>query len=573
MKSMSFSLLACLGLLCLPGLVSAETLRNAGVLGNSGEQGATLVRFGAKTASGLGVVYDRYGSMWDRAGTGVLNRYAVDGRQLATYAIAPGGSSGERDTITLVGDVVMLKLGKKLYTLPVSAPSGTAPTLLPVDVTRLSFNTHDGWAAAANGNAVFLVNATGEKRDVVTVESPVEDIDIGPEGGIYARVKGQMVRVDPAASADQRGPWPSPGERPQWLADHWYASAWHGTIRRFTPDFSPDPGVVLGGASGSFIGYVEGNHEMNNARGLAHLGGNLFAASGIEGGIHLLEWNEADQRFTIIRRISSLPVCKALAIDSKGRVWNNGGVWDWSDGPDAPVKNSVPGADEPGLFGASMLAGDVLVSPGVRWGRPVLYVGKLDGPAGLSGNVDELTKTLVASTVVTVDKRLTVVVVDPTGRGVSFFIGSDGKASGKAVEVALQGALPLKAITSLASLGADTLLAGADGQVIEFTRQAGVWSETRRWRLWDDGEDSHFGGVIYLTASEGRLWVADTDRQRVLCFDAATRKPVATFGVTDQAGGDLSALNRPQVLAANGRRGVVFDAGNQRLIQLELSGK
>ena len=572
MKLSRFSLLACLGLLCLPAAAPAETLRNAGVLGNSGEQGATLVRFGGKTASGLGVVYDdRTGSLWDRAGAGALNRYAVDGRQLATYPLAAGGNATERDTAVLLGDVVMLKLGKKLYTLPVSAPSGDAPTLLPVEATRLSFNTHDGWAAAANGNAVFLVNAAGEKRDVATVESPVDDIDIGPEGGIYARVKGQMVRVDPAAPADRRGPWPSPGERPQWLADHWYASAWHGTIRRFGADFSPDPGVVLGGASGSFIGYVEGNHEMNNARGLAHLGGNLFAASGIEGGVHLLEWSEADQRFTIIRRISALPACKALAIDSKGRVWNNGGVWDWSDGPDAPVKNSVPGADEPGLFGASMLAGDVLVSPGVRWGKAVLYVGKLDGPAGLSGNVDELTKTLVASTVTTVDRKLTVLVVDPAGRGVTFTIGSDGKASGKAGELTLKGALPLKAITSLASLGADTLLAAADGQVVEFARESGVWRETLRWRQWGEGDDAHFGGAIYLAATEGRLWVADTERQRVLCFDAATRKPVATFGVPDQAGGDLSGLSRPQVLAANGRRAVVYDAGNQRLVRLELA--
>ena len=53
-----------------------------GVLGNSGEQGAGLVRFGEQGARGIGVAVDRFGSLWDRAGKGVLNRYASDGRSL-----------------------------------------------------------------------------------------------------------------------------------------------------------------------------------------------------------------------------------------------------------------------------------------------------------------------------------------------------------------------------------------------------------------------------------------------------------------------------------------------------------
>src|SRR5438128_12694 len=85
-------------LLASASSANAETLRCFGVLGNSGEQGSTLVRFGEKPAAGMGVVFDRWGSLWDRAGEGVLNRYAPDGRLLASYRVAPSGSMLERDT-------------------------------------------------------------------------------------------------------------------------------------------------------------------------------------------------------------------------------------------------------------------------------------------------------------------------------------------------------------------------------------------------------------------------------------------------------------------------------------------
>ena len=68
----------------------AASLKCEGVLGNSGEQGAALVRFGTEPAKGMGVAYDRFGSLWDRGGAGVLNRYALDGRLLRTYRIRKG---------------------------------------------------------------------------------------------------------------------------------------------------------------------------------------------------------------------------------------------------------------------------------------------------------------------------------------------------------------------------------------------------------------------------------------------------------------------------------------------------
>ena len=69
--------------------LQAEELHCTGILGNSGEQGTDLVRFNAsKPATGLGVVADRYGALWNRGGAGVLNRYGADGRLLASYRIS-----------------------------------------------------------------------------------------------------------------------------------------------------------------------------------------------------------------------------------------------------------------------------------------------------------------------------------------------------------------------------------------------------------------------------------------------------------------------------------------------------
>ena len=89
MKRLSF-LLAASSAWLLHTTVFAAELRNAGILGNSGEQGATLVRFGEKPAMGLGVVLDPQGGLWDRGGDGALNRYALDGRLLGSWKIPPG---------------------------------------------------------------------------------------------------------------------------------------------------------------------------------------------------------------------------------------------------------------------------------------------------------------------------------------------------------------------------------------------------------------------------------------------------------------------------------------------------
>ncbi len=568
---MKLLLFCCAILTALP--LTAQSLRNAGILGNSGEQGATLVRFAEKQTVGMGVVYDRFGTLWDRAGDGRLNRYAPDGRLLGSWDIPPRKPTHLSDSIILIGDTLLFSQERKLYTFPIDATADTKPKLLPVEVTQLSINSHNGWVAAARDGEVFLVNLSGETKPVAKVTERLFDVEVGPEGGVYARIminkEHRVVRLDAAAlKSEDRVSWDATGDRLQWLNGHWFGHAGHGTIRRFSPDFQPDPGVVLGGNSGSFIGYVPGNYDLLSGLGLAHLGDSLYAVSGRFGIMHLLEWVETDRRFEIIRRIGAVPSCAALAIDGAGRVWYNGGMWEWSDGPDVPLRHGVPVPGAPGFVGAAVLDNGSLAAVS---GSGVAY-GKLDGPVTRRGLPSGFTNRAVTATVVTRDKRQVLIAVDATGNGSVVNVNSIGEPQGTARPVVLNAASPLQEITSI-SAGVDgVLFVAADGQMVEFAPEADGWREKRRWNSWGAAPVARLGGRVFSAVSEGRIWISDTEKHRVLCFDISGERPVpvAAFGIAGQTGDDLGTLNRPETIAVSGSRAVVFDSGNQRLVRLEL---
>lgn len=542
--------------------LAAESLNCVGVLGNSGEQGGALIRFGTKTASGMGVVHDANGALWDRGGAGRLNRYSADGRLLASHPLTGDGEPHAKDRIVLIGDVLLLKLGKNLHALRIDAPSGTAPTPLGVNADRISFNTRDGFAAASSGKTLFLIHPSGETQPVGEVEKDIDDIEIGSEGNIHISNGGSLYQVE---SNTLIGPKPSPGNSPQWLDGQWFGTAWHGTLRRFNTNYLPDPGVVLGGASGSFIGYVEGNHELNDGRGLAHLRGPLFAASGAECVLHLMEWQPETQRFVILRRIGAVPSCSALSIDSENRIWHHAGYWEWNDAPDTPLRHSISPPDAPGFFGAASLPNGVTVAPAIRWKNKMLFTSTKTGPARLSDDV-ALPDGAAACAISPLHGRHALWVSKANGEGTAFFVSNEGTHEGTAGSFKLETTVPLENLTTLSG-GDGIFYAAANGHVIEFSLSEMIWRETKRWNSWDS---DHFGNEIHLTFHEGRLWIADTTRHRVLCFDANTRKPLATFGRAGQSGDSLTHLNSPRTIAVRGRNAVVHDTENQRLLRMEL---
>lgn len=543
----------------------AETLISDGVLGNSGEQGASLVRFAPEPARGLGVVVDHAGSLWDRAGQGVLNRYAADGRLTGHYRIAQ--STDGHDQLTAVGDLLVLEIGNHLFTLPIAAASGSEATPLAKEVRCISYsNSHGKIAAAIADHVVLLDPMTGMSTPIAAL-AEVECLDVADDA-IYAEAKGHVHRLVNGVESTDGWPRPSPGERFQRVDGFWYANAWHSTIRRYTAAFDPAPGVVLGGASGSFIGHLDANADLVNGRGMAHLWGDLYAISGFSGVLQLMVWHGDTQQFDVIRRISAVAHCPCLALDHAGNVYDWNGSWQWNDRPDAPKRLGISPMDELGQ--AVMLENDSMIAAGVMWGKPTFFHGKLSEEVH-ADRIDHecvLKKGIIGTAVYRDADKHVLIAIDAHGQAQSYHIDADGHFHGDLGATALSAASPVAHWTSLAMKNASTLIAGGDGAVIEFTRMGTSWTESKRWTSWGTADTQHFGTAITLAADGHSLVISDASRSRVLCFDLATGALRSSFGTMDAPGSDLASVTAPSTIAVSGRRVVVFDAGNQRLMKL-----
>lgn len=560
---------------CLAAAAGAAEIACDGVIGNAGEQGETLIRFSTKPCRGMGAVRDRFGTLWDRAGAGRLNRYAADGRLLAAYPLS--AHAGRWDKITIAGDTIVLFIAERLYTLDVAAAAGTKPTPLDTRCEHVSFGAIDGRIACIDKEQrLFLLAVSSGKREAVADLSSLDRIgavDLGPDGTIYVKTGRAFRRVvDGTLDADwTRSPG---GERPQLLGGHWFVHGWHGTIKRFDADLRPDPGVVLGGASGHFIGHLPQNSELRNGRGMTQLADRLYAVGGLNGVMHLLEWQPAERAFRIVRRIGALPAVGGIGLDRRGRIWAVAGSWEWTDGPATPMRFGVNTPEPPGIGQAVMLDGDAMVAPAFTWSRPSFYSGTFEKEVRLQ-RLDTKTCGLkqgfTGAAVYRRDKQLVLLVIDAAGAGRAFRIGPDGRYRGEAGPVTLQTAAAAAAWTTLAMKGPDTLLAAVDGHVIAFARDGTNWKETGRRGGWGEGAAERFGKRISIAADDGRLWVTDTARHRVVCLRLADSGLVASFGTADAAGDDRRSLSAPGSIAARGRRAAVFDAGNQRIVKLRLT--
>jgi len=337
----------------------------------------------------------------------------------------------------------------------------------------------------------------------------------------------------------------------------------------------------LGGASGSFIGRLAGNYELINGRGMCRVDKDLYAVSGLGGIMHLMRWNGDERKMELVRRIGSMPSVAGLGLDREGRIFVGSGCWLWDDAPDTPQRLGVNGRCASQCV---MLPNDYVLALGRRYGwpgHPAIVMGPLNKEVGLRdfGGEKGWGKLGLAP------KRsyygATWYRAQPGGKGHGVFLVLDDQNTAHAFKVnpgnarncygGRLGAVELKTAASvpqyrsLAMEDDDTLLAAADGAVIRLARDGGNWKEIDRFT----GGDDPFGKQIDISCDAGRLWVADTERHRVLCFDAESRTLLAAFGRTDQAGSALGQLDRPTTIIARGSRCVVYDSANQRVARLD----
>jgi hypothetical protein len=555
---------------CLP--LSAQHISFAGVLGNSGKQGTSLVRFAPTPARGLGLVFDSYGSIWDRAGSGRLNRYALDGRLLASYSIATGDSRFDRETLADRNIVLLLNGG--LYRLPIDAPPGAQPIVLGILADQMSFANAHAEIAVLQRNSVNVLNT----RDW-TLKNVIPSLNIKyiyniamlDDGSILLNT-GSELRLFGNGFEVAQG-WPKNLKTPpmEHIGGFWYGFDFHGTIRRFDDHFQPAPGVVLGGGSGSFIGHVDTNEELNLGNGMAVLGDTTAAASGKYGIVSLLEWDNDKQQYSIARRLGAVTNCYGLAISDNGSVWFNAGRWNWDDSPTAPILDSIAGG---GVLGQAAPLNDGSFLAALQRDANVTIVHSQFDWRTQTANGIQLAPAMLnaATTYSQKDGTRIIVLADASGHTSAFPLDANNLPQKRGVPVIIRFISPVGHLTTLAMANESVMLGAADGAICEFELKGNTWQEVRRWNSWGTSDGEHFGSQVYITRDGSQLWVSDSLRNRVLCFDLQTRKLLGSFGRTDHAGDDLEHFAHPASIAARHGRAVVFDRDNQRLVKLQFSG-
>ncbi len=559
--------IAILAGVCLCLSVFAETLLFEGVLGNSGELDKP-VTFGSmqRGTRGLGVAYDaKRGVLYERAGSGRLNAYALDGRLLAQYAIS--ADENHLDAMTLCGEHLVMLVGGRLYTLRLNAPDGATPAKAAAaisDLEVLSSSAREGRVAVRNkAGQVVLLNPADDTM------TPFGDAPGSYCNGMDWDDKGDFFLVfGKEANKLENGKlvtsslWPKRfiGEREPGIdcatriGAYWYGSAWHGTVKRFTADFEPAPGVVLGGASGHFIGHVPCNYDVELARGVRLISPGLFAISGLYGVVQLAEWRPELKGLVLTRRIGALAEPGGVAVDSQGRVLAGKNIWKWADDALAP---SDVGNVFKLLAPCAHLDADTVVGLAEVYGKASVCMGCFEEEELYCNRLDKLE----------VPKDVVGVALyrEQSGQkgGWRFLaLGASGQA--RVHEIAedrrnpwrkdlgaakLKTATPVKGFTAVAMKDAETLLAAAEGQVIEFERDGADWNETARW---SDG----FGPKLRLAVSEGRLAVADAEKNRVMVYALAERRKLAE-----------TSVSAPTEIALNGSFLVAYDSVGQRLMK------
>ena len=567
----------------LPAQVS---IRSAGILGNSGEAGDTLVRFSERENSsrlqqnGMGV--DPSGFLWAFAGPSQINRYSTDGRLLGAYPLPKTMQGKGRQMLSVVGTRVIVCSNDKLWALPVNAPAGTAPTALPVAAKAISLAAIDGELGVVSPDGgISVYNAvTGQTKPRGTLA----DVTTGLPAAVTANVRGNFITllpggaliVDSAVKLTPEGLTQQvklPGSGPLWLEGSLYVFNGYMTISRVDQNGSPDPGVVYGGSSGSFIGKLPKDGEVNMPGGLVHLSGDRYATCGSTGVIHLIRWDAKKRGFETERRIGAIHRSSGLAVDRKGRVWWNCGYWEWAAGPAEITRNTDIMLDGDG-WQMVLLASDAISGIGYRNKQPFVINGAIDPEPRrrydnfAKGSEVTFPPDLTGAAVFGVSGKEDVFMVDASGKGTIMSVDATGhfRSLRGSTELKLTSAKP--AITSLANSPSGELLAADGASLVRLKRQGDNFTEISRVDGWGTTADTKFGPGIFISSDGPRLWVADQSNNRVLLFALTADNKLSPPAIFT---GDpvIGALNHPQRISVRGDRAVVVDWENQRLVKLE----
>lgn len=607
--------------LALSACAAEPALRIVGAAGNAGEQGVFLIHQPASMTGqhayapiGCGLALDRQGTLWTRLVENRVSRLALDGRLLAEFPVPPGNS--KYDALVIVDARVTLLAGGQLLALALDAAPGTAFKPLGVALRAMARTPFRGRLAAVTPESrIVLVNpADGAVEQVADIPGAWL-IESTPEGAILVGTaedkEGKVCKLRKLVDGhDVTGAgWPRPFRRqyvviPQVLAPAaflqsdgagGYFVGGASFIAHLDADLQPAPGTLLGKQNSYVIGGDgDWHYQLAAARGIVRCGADLYAVGGAWGQPFFARWPDPAQPMKLISWIAALPGCAALAINADGDMFVDRQIYRWDARPD-----SLPAQGDAGQFiksqivrvgpqtlarldawgraGSSANTGALFLFSGDRLQRKETALWLSDEPAARTK--DPWWRRACAGGAATEPAvaypdghgGLVLLCLADVGGGLALQLKPDGRFARLGNAVPFQMAAPGGKLTSLTMQDARTLLAAVDGQVVELELAGAGWKESRRWSSWGGGADEHFGRSIMIAGESGALLVSDTERHRVLLFDAGGGKPRAQVGATDAAGATLDAFNSPRLVALCGDRAVVHDAGNQRLIKLKLA--
>jgi len=590
-------------------LLCAAELQPVGVIGNSGEAGAGLVR--ANPRGGYsGAALDSDGTLW-LSGGDALNRVGLDGHLIERFPLEPNGSLVDSRSFAVLDGQLYFFVGSgkttALFALPMR--SGATAKALPLKLPErrnewercclapqpykkqlvLAANAK----AADQGATVFLLNPTdgaikpaftikGAAPQGVAVDEKREVIYVGASNIFAVKPDGTVLPGFPVACTKTPAIPTSFNGVISLANDSLWETAWYGFLSRLDLHGNAAPGRV-----------VQWHHDLDYPAQVLALNA---AADGQRGSSEALLittpypwayyfacWDGAQQELRLLRRIGCLPHVYSLGLSEDG--WITVGLphsqlwWKWDDGGAAPVRQAdIHIAATPGFFrGEEFFALAKVYHVNDQQNKTCI-------PAEFSRRMLDRNEARRVGEWVPMKQPVGLAVQEPIGKSGAFLLATDAASKQlwrtpfnlgnltpedkwQAVPVEGDG---LRAPTDIVALRDGRVLLADEGSIMLLEPAANGFKTVWRWEKWGDTPDACFGKRLRMAVDGTNVLVSDSDRHRVVWLDWAERKLLAICGETDKPGDDAKHLNAPTFVALSGTRAVVADSGNQRVVKIVL---
>jgi hypothetical protein len=614
--------------LLLVGVAVGASIEPVGVLGNSGEAGATLVTVGKMPFDrcSTGVVLDRDMTLWVSGGD-AINRVGLDGRLVERVAIEPAGSIVNSRTFALLNNTIyflgVMPNGKvALFYLPIGRGSAKA---CPVDLPErkrdyvpycLSPQPFNGQIVLAcelkdsqeprigvyfisppagegqQASIKMAFSVVGEYPQGVAVDEGRGIIYLGGYFGAFvggethqfayaiAAFKPDGKLVDgfpvhctktPAIPTQFRGVISLAGGA---LWD----TAWYGFLSRLDLNGQGAPGRV-----------VEWHHELGYPTQVLCIVEKderqlLAITTAMPDAIYIALWDSVEQRLSFVRRIGCLPIISSVGLSDDG--WVTVGTeraqlwWRWEDAQDAPPRKAeLHIAVTPGYFDGerffSLAAQYRLDDLQRRSPVPTVFSRRVGdrNEAWRVGEPIPLKKPCGLSVQVKPGSpNATLFITDAETAQIwktHFWLPELRPLEKQWQRVIVEGT-SLKSPTDIVALTDGNLLVADSGRILLLKPEGEVYRVASEFSSWGEKEDMRLGEQLRMAVDGAWMLISDTKRHRLVWLDWHQWKFIGQFGVADVSGNDALHLCEPTFVALRGSRAVLADSGNQRILKLRL---